>query len=229
MTQNRSRYRKGLLDLSKSMYPAEGLIRVIRGKYPNLGSVPSSGRALDAGAGDGRNAFFLHQEGFEVFAFEVDEKIVEKLSIEYPEVKSCLATNSATPYQSNFFDLVVSWQALYYLDDDINGSVENNIREIARILKPGGTLISCIPTKENFIYKKSLLIKKDKAIEYRKLDDYFRQRDGVVLGCFTSEDSYKDLLNEYGITETRFGFMHGDWFGLSYSWFVAISKKNLNA
>jgi SAM-dependent methyltransferase len=209
------------------MWPAEDLIRILLGSYPKLPRLKTSGSALDLGCGDGRNAKFLHSLGFDTYAVEVNEEITNYLSRNNPGIVFKPGGNQSIPFEDSFFDLIVSWHALYYLDNQ-NDLVEDNISEIRRCLKAGAWLIACIPLPTNFIYRDSVLVRSssNSKIQYRQIRDFFGQRTGAILGCFSTTDSYLSLMQDSGFSENYVGFRRGDWFGLSYDWFTVVSRKN---
>ena len=221
---NFSRYVPSLTSTKTTMFPAEDLVRIIKGSYPNLKPITATGSALDIGCGDGRNSVLLRDAGFETHATEVDEKIVNHLLSQHSGIEFKVGHNSKLPYSDSFFDLIVSWHALYYLDSE-HGKIQDNLAEIRRVLKPGGTLIACIPEITNFIYGNSQLerIDEDGLVQYRKIKDYFNQRTGAVLAAFSSSDHYINLLNVYGFKNHELGYSRGNWFGLQYDWFTSVS------
>lgn len=221
----KSRYSKEIVESKFDMHPAEGLVRCLKGQYPRLPIIPKSGRVLDAGCGEGRHSRFLHKLDYEVYGFEVDEAIVDSLKEKVPGVEFRVGLNNRIPFSESFFDLVVSWQSLYYLETDTSGDIEDNIREVSRVTKPGGTLISCIPFQDNFIYNDSVIVNEVGGVKYRKIHDYFGQRTGIVLASFDTPRVFTSLLDDFGFDGHEIGEMTGDWFGLSYRWFVTISKK----
>lgn len=221
-----SRYSKEIVNSSFDLLPAEGLVRCLKGKYPNLPKIPKKGSALDAGCGEGRHCRLLKSMNYQVSGFEVDETIVASLREQVPGVDFRVGRNDSMPFEDAFFDLVVSWQAIYYLATDTYGKIEDNLREISRVTKPQGVLISCIPFEDNFIYKDSTIIGESDGVKYRKIIDYFGQRTGVVLASFSSPRVFTSLLNEFGFAKHEIGEMTGDWFGLSYKWFVCVSTKS---
>jgi len=221
-----SRYAKDIIESAFDFYPAEGLVRCLKGKYPRLPAVPTKGRVLDAGCGEGRHCRLLRKLEYEVYGFEIDQKIVQTLKERVPGVEFRVGTNNKIPFEDSFFDIVVSWQSLYYLATDTNGNVEENVAEISRVTKPAGVLISCIPYDDNFIYNNSTLLRDYNGVKYRRINDYFGQRNGITLASFDSPDSFTSLLKHYGFSRHEVGEMTGDWFGLSYKWFVCVSTKD---
>lgn len=221
-----SRYAKEIIDSTFDMYPAEGLVRCLKGKYPSLPKIPKRGRVLDAGCGEGRHSRLLQTMNYQVFGFEVEESIIVALKNQIPGVEFRVGTNNKIPFEDEFFDLVISWQSLYYLATDTAGNVEDNLREISRVIKPSGVLISCVPYEDNFIYKNSTIISESNGVKYRKIFDYFGQRTGVTLASFDSPEVFMSLLSNYGLEQHEIGEMTGNWFGLSYRWFVCVSTKS---
>lgn len=221
----KSRYSEEIAKSNFDLYPAEGLVRCFKGQYPRLPKIPKNGRVLDAGCGEGRHSRFLQKLEYEVYGFEVDEAIVVSLREKVPGVEFRVGLNNRIPFTESFFDLVVSWQSLYYLETDNSGNIEDNIREVSRVIKPGGTLITCIPFQDNFIYKDSKIVNEVRGVKYRKIHDYFGQRTGIVLASFDTPSVFTSLLDHFGFESHEIGEMTGDWFGLSYRWFVTISKK----
>lgn len=221
-----SRYAREIVESNFDMLPAEALVRCLKGRYPRLPRIPSSGRVLDAGCGEGRHCRLLKGMNYEVYGFEVDESIVEALRENVPGVDFRVGTNDKIPFDKTFFDLVVSWQSLYYLATDTSGNIEENVKELSRVIKPAGVLISCIPYDDNFIYQDSKIIEECNGVKYRKIVDYFGQRTGITLASFDSVGAFTSLLNNYGFQQHEIGETTGDWFGLSYRWFVCVSTKS---
>ena len=72
---NFSRYVPSLTSTKTTMFPAEDLVRIIKGSYPNLKPITATGSALDIGCGDGRNSVLLRDAGFETHATEVEKRL----------------------------------------------------------------------------------------------------------------------------------------------------------
>src|SRR2546423_515815 len=138
-------------------YPTEWVVRTIAGaNYPGLKldkSKYAGATILDLSCGDGRNLPLLLSLSFEVHATEISEPLVNDLrqlatARSWP-VSFRVGQNTSLPYPSQFFDYLLSCGSLYYLDIDTSWS--DVIREIARIMQPGGILIANFPDPDNAV------------------------------------------------------------------------------
>ena len=209
-------------------YPAEGVIRIFKGKFPNL-LMPSNDNGLsilDLGCGDGRNLPFLNDLGYKVSATEVSHpisiKVQEKMRSMGIEVNVEAGHAGNLPFASASFDRLLAWNSCYYMSLG-SGRFEDHVAEMARVLKPGGWIIVSIPKKSSFIFNNS---KPEKRSGYRIIkDDYFDGlRNGEVMRCI---EDVEDLENSFAHNFNK--FCHADldleWFGLSYHWHVFCAQK----
>src|SRR5581483_10567570 len=102
------------------------------------------GAALDLGAGRGISAYALARDGWEVTALEPDPScLVGAGAIRSLSKASGLSIGIVTEYSENLpfgdesFDLVNCRQVLHHARD-----LRQSLREIFRVLKRGGTMIS---------------------------------------------------------------------------------------
>jgi tellurite methyltransferase len=102
-------------------------------------------RVLDAACGGGRNLIYLLQSGYEVFATDEDARAVESVR----QLAASLAPNlplenfrvepvERMTFPGAFADVVLSSAVLHFARDD--GQFEAMLREMWRVLKPGGIL-----------------------------------------------------------------------------------------
>ena len=99
---------------------------------------------LDAGCGTGYNIQHYESLGHRVFSFDVSSDAlagVRKRGVR----KICQASVTQIPYRSETFDLVFSFEVVDQLDPI--GAAEA-IREMHRVLKPGGGLYIRVPAFE---------------------------------------------------------------------------------
>ncbi|MBU3918260.1 class I SAM-dependent methyltransferase [bacterium] len=98
-------------------------------------------RVLDLGCGAGRHVWYLTQMGFEVYGIDIAADGIKKTKMILKE-KRLKATDlrvgnilEKLPYKDDFFDAVVSVQVLQHGKEK---QIKGVIKEIERILKPGG-------------------------------------------------------------------------------------------
>lgn len=111
----------------------------------------SPGKALDLGCGQGRNALFLAQHGFEVTAVDQNELALEILQsiVEQEDLEMTVGfydINSANLKQS--YDLIVSTVVLMFLQADRIPAIIRNMQDQTN---PGGyNLIVCAMDTEDY-------------------------------------------------------------------------------
>lgn len=97
-------------------------------------------RVLDMGCGAGKDLVFLAKNGFEVFGIDIAPEGLKfiKAQLKKFKLKSNFKVGNVfdrLPFQSNFFDAVISVQVLQHGKVD---KIKKAIKEIERVLRPGG-------------------------------------------------------------------------------------------
>ena len=122
-------------------------------RYDKLG-VKAGEILLDLGAGAGRHAFEAMRRGARVIALDSDEGEVKDagaLMAALVEGDEAVSTSAGTgagivgdglslPFSSASFDRVIAAEVLEHIPDDLTA-----ISELARVLKPGGTMAVTVP------------------------------------------------------------------------------------
>lgn len=99
-----------------------------------------AGRALDAGCGTGRHAGFLAGLGFDTIGVDVTEAMLDVARATHPGVDFRQGRMEELPVESEAVDLVVSALAVCHAPD-----LDPVFMELARVVKPGGTVIVSDP------------------------------------------------------------------------------------
>ncbi len=119
-------------------------------------------KILNMGAGTGDDLSVIKQFG-EIYVIDIDPNALELIPKELiVEKKLCDACN--IPYPDDFFDLVVAFDVLEHIEDDITA-----INEIGRVMKPNGVFVFTVPAF-NFLYSSH-----DRAL------NHFRRYDKATI------------------------------------------------
>ena len=208
-------------------YPAEGVIRILKGAFPILlMPKPKGGKILDLGCGDGRHFPLFEQVGLDGYGTEISDEICADLTqnlkgrgVRFENIKK--GTTDNLPYPDQFFDYLLTWNSCYYMSAGGALDFGKHIREMARVLKKDGWIICSIPKKTCYIYKDSHPAEVGGLRVLAK--DPWGTREGEILKCYESRD---EIETEFSKVFT--GFCHADidmeWFGLAYHWHVFAAK-----
>jgi SAM-dependent methyltransferase len=215
-------------DTNDLSYPAEGVIRILKGTFPELlMPKPTSGKILDLGCGDGRHFPLFDQVGLLGYGTEITADICAALSqrlkdrfVKFGEISN--GTTENLPYPDTFFDYLLTWNSCYYMSAGGGLDFSKHISEMARVLKQDAWIICSIPKKTCFIYKDSRPAA-EKGFRILAKDPW-GTREGEVLKCY---ESRTEIVTEFG--EHFSDFCHADidmeWFGLCYHWHVFVARK----
>ncbi|MBI2168372.1 MAG: methyltransferase domain-containing protein [Actinobacteria bacterium] len=119
--------------------------------FDRLGLRPGD-RVLDLGCGAGRHAFEIYRRGGHVVALDMDDTELKDVRNTFAAMFEAGETNesaSATavrgdglslPFPDATFDRIVASEVLEHISDD-----EAAMRELARVLKPGGAIAVTVP------------------------------------------------------------------------------------
>ncbi len=146
---------------------------------------------LDLGCGAGLDLYFYAKavgEKGKVYGLDISEDMVSKAKqnmelVGIKNVEISIGESDNLSFNNNFFDVVAS-NGIYNLSPD----KENVIREVFRVLKPGGRTVFCE------------VILKDKLPEdvRKNIDDWFR-----CIGGALPEKSFLSLMEKVGFKDIK--------------------------
>jgi len=127
------------LELEKNHWWFQGRRRVYIGLLKaHLGN-NTRGKALDLGCGLGGFLPDLHKLGYDVYAADTDLTSLKHCR-ERGFGNVLLSDSYSLPFADDSFDLITLFDAIEHIEDD-----HRAMREVARVLKPGGKVIISVP------------------------------------------------------------------------------------
>ncbi len=167
---------------------------------------------LDVGCGMGRNAIYLAKCGFEISAFDLSEESVNRTKENFIEEKLnlkqiCVADMLEFPYENESFDCLLAMNVISHTDT--NGFIQI-LKEINRVLKPGGEAYFTLGSKKTYWYQRTDLPVVDENTKIRIEDGpengiphfYVDDDCGKFFGDFDILDIFekRDLKTYNGVS-----------------------------
>ena len=159
------------------------------------------GDLLELGCGEGRGVALLAPIAASFTAIDKISEVVEELTRKFPDYK--FKRGSFPPLdgtESNSFDTIVSFQVIEHIKDD-----RKFLKEIWRVLKPGGKAIITTPNKKKSLTRNPWHIREYTASELKTLAEPIF--DEVELSGITGNDKVWEYyeLNKKSVEKiTRF-------------------------
>lgn len=208
------------------VYPVEFVVRAFLGRYPRLErEIPSyqGMRVLDLGFGDGRNMPLLANLGMDIYGVEISSSIcslttdrMKRLNI---IIEACVGKNNSIPYQGQFFDQVLACHSCYYIEPGT--MFVDNIREIARVIRPEGGFVFSVPIGTSYIMNGARDLG-DGHMEIK--NDPYGVRNGYLLKKFDSEDEILKILTP-DFKDISIGACRNDFWGIEEHVWVVSCKR----
>jgi len=103
-----------------------------------LKTFPSKSHLLEIGCGSGRDASFMHQNGYDILAIDGSREMIAEAKRLHPELAKRLQAvmiPDKLSFEPSSFDGIYSIATLMHLEEN---AIDHAIGEITTILKPGG-------------------------------------------------------------------------------------------
>jgi SAM-dependent methyltransferase len=110
-------------------------------RYVESAGIDAGRRALDVGCGSGALTAELvdRLEAFRVWAVDPQERHVSAVRSRHPGVQARIAAAEALPFPDRLFDASLAQLVVHFLADPVAG-----LREMARVVRPGGVVAACV-------------------------------------------------------------------------------------
>lgn len=221
-----SEYRPEALLDNPHCYPVEFVVRSYLGRYPSL-AMDKAGYAgstiLDLGFGDGRNLPLLRNMGMKVHGIEITEGIVQAVAhrMQNLGVDCTLAvgSNADIPYPEATFEHVLACHSLYYIGPGTRFA--DNMREIARVMKPGARLVFSAPMTSAY-YIQGAATEDD--LHFVIKTDPLGIREGSTVAAFADGNALTAAFAPY-FTDLVLGSCRDDYFGLVQDMWIGVATK----
>ncbi|WP_395066694.1 class I SAM-dependent methyltransferase [Flavobacterium sp.] len=112
----------------------------LKNKLKLINSESQKGRILDIGAGVGDFLSVAKNDGWQTIGVEPSDK-AKAIAIN----KGVSFVENLSELESNSFDVITMWHVLEHVPD-----LENQIKELKRLIKPTGTVIIAVPNFKSF-------------------------------------------------------------------------------
>ncbi|MEK7654135.1 MAG: class I SAM-dependent methyltransferase [Patescibacteria group bacterium] len=98
-------------------------------------------KILDFGVGSGAFLKSIHERGYQnLYGCDIDNYTAEEVRPFIKDFKTFDASFDKFPHPDQSFDVVTAWEVFEHLENP-----HNAIREVHRVIKPGGLLIMSVP------------------------------------------------------------------------------------
>jgi SAM-dependent methyltransferase len=208
------------------VYPVEFVVRAFLGNYPghktDRNSYPGK-RVLDLGFGDGRNMPLLSNLGMQVFGVEISQEICDLAQARMKslgiKVDLKVGRNHALPYPDDFFDTVLACHSCYYIDPGTR--FDDNLGEIARVLKRGGTFVFSAPIGTSYIMQGA----RDHGHGHMEVaHDPYGLRNGYILKKFDTEAEIRAALSP-AFADFEIGSCRNDFWGIDEHVWIVVCRR----
>jgi 2-polyprenyl-3-methyl-5-hydroxy-6-metoxy-1,4-benzoquinol methylase len=112
----------------------------LKNKLKLINSQSPKGRILDIGAGVGDFLSVCKNDGWQTVGIEPSEKAKT-----IAKSKGVSFVNHLSELENHSFDIITMWHVLEHVPD-----LENQIKELKRLIKPNGTVIIAVPNFNSF-------------------------------------------------------------------------------
>lgn len=101
--------------------------------------IAAGGKILDVGCGPGALTACARSRGAEVSAIDPSPPFVDAIRERFPGIDARIGTAEELPYDAGTFDAALAQLVVHFMTDPVAG-----IRQMARVVRPGGVVAACV-------------------------------------------------------------------------------------
>lgn len=165
---------------------------------------------LDIACGEGYGTNLLGKVALSVTGVDIDQPTIKRAKAKYKNPALTFLTGSieSIPCNDNSFDIAISFETLEHTSEH-----EKMMKEIKRVLKPGGLLIISTPDKKNYCdkpgYKNPFHLKELYQDEFRLL----LQNNFIFIKLLSQASAYSSIA--WQDAPASYNHYEGSYLGLS--------------
>ena len=209
-------------------YPAEEVVRFLKGK------IPKGGRVFDAGCGAGRHVKLMADEDYIPYGIDYSQSGVDKtkerlITSGHEEYSENIMHGSLEklPFTENFFDGVISYGVLYYME---KRQINQSINEMLRVLKPGGKILLHIRTLGDYRFDRLNITENDEhgCVIVENSSSRSAVKEQGMFMHFFDKDEVLALMRGFGdvVIDTEYRGHDGDAFADEN--YIVSARKSCN-
>lgn len=208
-------------------YPESHIIRIYERFLKQRFANGSQLKVLDFGCGTGANLIFFKDKGFDVYGCDVSPTAIDICKRNKAFNKNQFAVCNEIPnlvdlFGSTRFDLILSNQTLYYLNDEL---LDQFTEQAYALTNPGGFIVTTMMAKSHWFFSKIF----SEGNSLQKVDLSNTRFNQLSLINFKEKEDLEELFIPF--QKCLIGFYTLDMLpeeGPSDHW-IYIGEKNLHA
>jgi len=181
-------------------YPDENLVRLFSGRYVPMPSPPVA--VMDHGFGSGGNLVFIASKGYQCSGCEISQYFIRRVKKLFKAkgkaIDLRLVKDSTIPFKSESFEIVVSWNVIHY--NGTRRAVKKVIKELYRVLKPGGVLLLSTISPQSTMLKRMVSLGKEPHLIKKK--SKYDNRQGLTFFVAKSARELARLFDQFSVVKS---------------------------
>ena len=150
---------------------------------------------INLGCGGGNNVKYLVERGISLIACDYSSAAISNIRKNFPEVQAaeCFDMTEGLPFPDSFTDIIIADLSLHYFPERVTESL---LRELKRVLAPGGILLARLNSVKDINHG---------AQEGEELERHLRRSEDGRLKRFFDLEDIERFFADWDIVSAREG------------------------